>query len=155
MLTDPIEDSWETEFLALYGAFDEGVSGLGFDGKIISVTLQKNTGGRKRNTLIAVEESVVIAERLHQRGCFFFEGVVVSRLRTKNGGLDGSLISNAVETAEHFDQPMLYPVDFRNSKVVRHLSGKTLQKIVILGRELFELFHHFGAHQVLGRNHVA
>ena len=91
-------------------------------GKIISVTLQKNAGSGESNTLIAVEEAVVICERLHQRGRFFFDGVVIAGLRTKNGGLNRALIANTVETAEHFDQPMLHPVDFRDRKVIRHLA---------------------------------
>jgi hypothetical protein len=126
VLTDPAEDLGKAEFVPLHRANDKRVSGLGFDGKIISVTLQKNAASREGNTLIAVEEAMVITERFHQRDCFFFDGVIASSLRTKNGGLDGSLISNTVETAEHFDQTMLYPIDFRDGQVVRHLPGKTL-----------------------------
>ena len=87
---------------------------------------QENIGGGESDALIAVEEAVVVAERLHQRGRFFFDGVVIAGLRTKNGGLNSALIADTLATAEHLDQSMLHPVDFRDRKVIRHLLGETL-----------------------------
>ena len=65
---------------------------------------QKDVGGGESDALIAVEEAVVVAERLHQRSRFFFDGVVIAGLRTKNGGLNSALIADTMETAEHLDQ---------------------------------------------------
>jgi hypothetical protein len=97
---------------------------------------------------------VVVAERLHQRSRFFFDGVVIAGLRTENGGLNGALIADTMETAEHLDQSMLHPVDFRDRKVIRHLLGETLQQVTVASNRLLEGIHHLGADQVLGRNHV-
>ena len=60
-------------------------------------------GGSLGDPLIAVKEAVVIAERFHQRGRFFFDGIVIADLWTKNGGLDSAFIADAMETAEHLD----------------------------------------------------
>ena len=70
---------------------------------------------------------MVFAERFHQRRGFFFERVVISGLRTKNCGLDSAFVADAMllpsmATAEHLDQAMLHPVDFRYRKVIRHLA---------------------------------
>src|SRR6202040_4201846 len=111
-------------------------------------------GGSESDALIAVEEAVVFAERLHQSSRFFLDGVVIAGLRTKNGGLNSALIADTMETAEHIDQSMLHPVDFRYRKVIRHLLGETLQQVTIASNRLLEGIHHLGADQVLGRNHV-
>ncbi len=86
-----------------------------------AITPQKDVGGGEGDALIAVEEAVVVAERLHERGRFFFEGIVIADLRTKNGGLNQASMSYAMETAEQLDEPVLHPVDFRHRKVIRHL----------------------------------
>jgi hypothetical protein len=39
-------------------------------------------------------------ERLRQHGRYFFNGVVIARLRTINSSLNGTLIANTMETAE-------------------------------------------------------
>jgi hypothetical protein len=75
-------------------------------------------------------------------------------LRTKNGGLNSALIADTMETAEHLDQSMLHPVDFRYRKVIRHFLGETLQQVTVASHRLLEGIHHLGADQVLGRNHV-
>jgi hypothetical protein len=104
--------------------------------------------------LLPVEESVVIRERLHQRGRFFFDGVVIASLRTKNGGLNSALIPDTMEAAEYLDPSMLHKVDFRHRKVIRHLLGEKLQQITIASNRPVEGIHHLGADQVLERNHI-
>jgi hypothetical protein len=64
---------------------------------------RKDVGSSEGDPLVAVEEAVVISRRFHQRGRFFFEGTVVSGLRTKNGGLDSALIADTQEAPEDFD----------------------------------------------------
>jgi hypothetical protein len=49
-----------------------------------------------------------VAERLHQRGRFFFERVVIADLGTENGSLNRILVANSVPTAEPVDQEVLH-----------------------------------------------
>ena len=154
MLTDPVKDLGKAEFVPVHRAVDESVCVEALDLDVRAVASQKDISSSERDALIAVEETVVIAERLHQRGRFFFDGVVIAGLRTKNGGLNSALIADTMETAEHFDQSMLHPVDFSYRKVIRHLLGETLQQVTVASNGLLEGVHHLRADQVLGRNHV-
>src|SRR5438309_10078575 len=44
-----------------------------------------------------------------------------------------------METAEHFDQSMLHPVDFSYRKVIRHLLDETLQQVTVASNRLSSL----------------
>lgn len=103
VLMNPIEDLDEVEFVPVHRADNELVTAKAFDIDVKAVAPQKDVSGSEGNSLIAVEEVVVIAKRFHQRGRFFFDGIVVSGLWTKNGGLDSALIADTMETAEDFD----------------------------------------------------
>ena len=131
MLTDPVEDLGKAEFVPVHRADDERVSVQAFDLDAKAVASQEDIGGGESDALIAVEEPVVVTERLHQRGRFFFDGVVIADLRAKNGSLNSAFIADTMETSEHLDQSMLHPVDFRYHKVIRHLLGETLQQITV------------------------
>ena len=126
VLTDPVEDLGKAEFVPVHRPDDERMSGQAFDFDVKAVAPQEDIGGGKSDALIAIEEAVVVTERLHQRGRFFFDGVVIADLGTKNGGLNGALIADTMETAEQVDQSMLHPVDFRYRKVICHLLSETL-----------------------------
>lgn len=154
MLTDPVKDLGKAEFVPVHRAVDERVSIQALDVDVKTVASQEDIGGGESDALIAVEEAVIVAKRLHQRSRFFFDGVVIAGLRTKNGGLNSALIADTMETAEHLDQSMLHPVDFRYRKIIRHLLGETLQQVTVASNGLLESIHHLGANQVLGRNHV-
>jgi hypothetical protein len=131
VLTDPVEDLRKAEFLSVHRAVDERVSVRAFDLNVKTIASQEDIGGSESDALIAVGEAVVVAERLHQSSRFFLDGVVIAGLRTKNGGLDRALVADTPETAEHLDQSMLHPVDFRYRKMFRHLLGETLQQVTI------------------------
>jgi hypothetical protein len=103
VLTDPVEDWGKTEFAPVHRANDECVSILGFYLDVKAVPAEEDIGGSESDALIAVEEAMVVAERLHQRGSFFFDGIVITNVRTKNGGLNRALIADTVETAKHLD----------------------------------------------------
>ena len=154
VLTDPVEDLGKAEFVPLHRAIDKCVSIQGFDLDVKAVPPQEDIGGRESDALITVEEAMVVAERLHQRGSFFFDGMVIADLRAKNGGLNSALIADTMETAEHLNQSMLHPVDFRYREVIRHLLGETLQQVTVASNRLLEGIHHRGADEVLGWNHV-
>jgi hypothetical protein len=131
ILTNPIEYLDKAEFVPVHRSVDERAAVNAFDLNVKAVTPQKNIGCGEGDPLIAVNEAVVISQRLHQSGRFFLDGVVVPGLRAKNGGLNGTLIADTMETAEDFDQSMLHPVDFGYREVIRHLFGKTLQQISV------------------------
>jgi hypothetical protein len=154
VLTDPVKDLGKAEFVPVHRAVNESVCVQAPDLDVKAVASQKDIGSGESDALIAIEEAVVIAERLHQRGRFFFDGVVLDDLRTKNGGLNGALIADTMEAAGHFDQSMLHSVDFSYRKVNRHLLGETLQQVTIASNRLLEGVHPLGADQMLRRNHV-
>src|SRR5207245_9380121 len=91
-----------------------------FDLDVKTVAPQENVGGGESNAFISVEEAVVISERLHQCGCFLFDGIVIASLGTKNCGLNRALVADTMKAAKQLDQPMLYYVDFRYREVIRH-----------------------------------
>jgi hypothetical protein len=122
MLTDPIEDLGKAKFMPLHRADDERVRVRGFDLDVEAIAAQENIGCGESDALIAVEETMVVSERLHQGGRFFFYGVVIPGLRTEYGGLNSSLVADTMETSEQLDQSMLHPVDFRHREVIRHLA---------------------------------
>jgi hypothetical protein len=126
VLTNPVEDLSEVEFVSIQGAVDECVTFLSFDLNEKAIAPQEDIGGGESDALIAVEEAVIVAEGLHQRGRFFFEGVVIADLRTKHGRLNSALIAETMDTAEYLEQSILHTVDFRYRKVIRHLLCETL-----------------------------
>ena len=154
MRTDPVKNLDKTEFVPVRGAGDERVTLRAATLDVTAVTPEEDIGGGESNALIAVQETMVVAERLHQGGRFFFDGIEIAGLRTKNGGLNRALVADTMETAEHLDQSVLHPVDFRYGKGIRHLLGKTLQQVTVASHRLLDGIHHLGAGQVLGRNHV-
>ena len=108
MLADPVEDLGKSKFVTLHRTNDERISVQAFDLDVRAVAPQENIGGGESDALVAVEEAVVVAERLHQCGRFFFDRVVIAGLRTKNRGLNSALVADTMETAEHLDQAMLH-----------------------------------------------
>ena len=108
VLTDPVEDLGKAEFVPVHRADDERVSLKALDLDVKAVASQEDIGGGESDALIAVEEAVIVAERLHQRSRFFFDGVVIAGLRTENSGLNRGLIANTVDAAKQFDQSMLH-----------------------------------------------
>src|SRR5450759_3944740 len=122
VLTDPAEDLGKAEFVPLHRANDKRVSVQALDLDVKAVAPQENIGGDESDAFVAVQEAVVVGERFHQRGRFFFDGVVIAGLRTENGGLNRALIADTLKTAEQLDQSVLRTVDFRDRKVIRHLA---------------------------------
>lgn len=80
MLTDPVDDWGKAEFVPLHRALDECMFIHGFDLDVKAVPPQEDIGGGESDALITVEEGILVAERLHQRGSFFFDGIVIADL---------------------------------------------------------------------------
>jgi len=100
MAANPVDDLDESEFVALHGAGDELIPGCAFDFDVGAVAAKKHVGGGEGDALVAVEEAVVVAEGLHERGCFFFKGIVVAGLRTEDSGLNRAFVANTVLVRE-------------------------------------------------------
>ena len=103
MLTDPVEDLRKAEFVSIHRSVDKRLSVQAFDLNVKAIASQDDIGGSESDAFIAVEEAVIVAERLHQGSRFFVDGLVIAGLRTKNGGLDRALVADTMETAEHLD----------------------------------------------------
>lgn len=126
MLPYPIEDPRETELVAFHRAVDERVALRPRYLDVKSVSPQEDIGRSKSDTLVAIEEAVVITERFHQRRCFLLDRAAVSGLRAKNCGLNRALIADAMHATEHLNETVLHRIDFCDRQEVRHLLRKTL-----------------------------
>ena len=126
MLPDPIEDPREAELTPIHRAVDECVALRPRYLDVKSISPQEDVGCSESDTLVAIEEAMVISQRLHQGGGFFFDGIVVSGLRAENCGLNRALITDAMHATEHLNETVLHRVDFCHRQEVRHLLRKTL-----------------------------
>lgn len=112
MFADPIEDLREAKLLFLHGSHNELVSLLTGDVEVKAVASEKDVSSSKCDALISINKAVVIGQGLHQCGRFFFDGIVVANLRTKNRGLHCIGVANAMTAAEHLDQQIVHSVHF-------------------------------------------
>jgi hypothetical protein len=127
MLPKPVEDVRKTEFMALHRASDKSIAIQSINFYEKAIPPEQHVCGGESDALIAVNESMVVSKGFHQSGGFFFDGIVIADLRTKNGGLYGTLIADTMEAAKHFDQQIVHPVDFRYREEFPHLLCETLQ----------------------------
>jgi len=103
MFSNQVEDVREIEFVPLYRAIDKSIAvrRIHLDEKAIAS--EKDIGGGESHALVAVNKAAVTAKGFHQGSGFFFEGIVVADLGTKNSSLYGTLLTDSMEAAEHFD----------------------------------------------------
>ena len=125
MVIKPIEDQGKAEpaFGDRVDHEDAGFPRIRFNGE--AVHQQEGVTGIECDALVAVEEGVIVCQRLHQGRGLFCHAVVVASLRAENGGLQRPNISQAVGTAVSFDLPMMNGQDFCYRKVdtLGHLLG--------------------------------
>ena len=67
--------------------------------------------------LVAIQECMIVHERLEQRSSFFTQMVVVARLGTKDGRFQRALIAQAVDAAIFIDLVMMDSDDFSYRQV--------------------------------------
>src|SRR5438270_3326032 len=105
----------------------------GFDLDVETVAAQEYVGGGEGNPLVAVDEAVIVAERLHQCSRLLFNRVVIAALGTENGSLDCVLIANPVTAAEPVDQQVLHLIHLCDRQIsfrqisLRHSLGEALR----------------------------
>jgi len=73
VLAEPLKNLGKAKLVPLHRAVNELVSGRSFDFDVEAVAAQEDIGGSEGNALVAIEEAVVVAERLHERACLFFK----------------------------------------------------------------------------------
>ena len=108
-----------------------------------TVSAQKDVRCREGDSFVAVQKSVIESKGFHQRGGFFFDGLIVARLWAEGSGLNCGLIANAVDTAEHFDQLVLHSIGFRDRQVLAHLFSEPFQQIAIARDRFLKCIHDF------------
>src|SRR5580693_1540785 len=85
---NPVENASEPELAAIHGAVDKLVSFFCRYLDVETVAPQEDVGRGEGDALVAVEEAVIVAQRLHQRRRFFLQRVVIAGLGTENRGLN-------------------------------------------------------------------
>jgi hypothetical protein len=121
---DPDKNLAKSEFMLGYRAVDESVSIYLFHFDIETVVSQEDISGSEGDALVAVDEAMVVGERLHEGCRFLFDTAVIPRLRTKIGGLHSTLIADTISAAQQLDQSMLQSVDFGHRKELRSFCTK-------------------------------
>ncbi len=85
MSREPFADLPDAEFPLADRLRDESMSGEWFELKIESIDTEKRVCDGETDSLVAVQESMIIGQGFHQRCCFMNQVVVVSILRAVNG----------------------------------------------------------------------
>ena len=127
MQADPGEDLGKAKFMPGYRAVDKSVSIDPFYFEIETIASQEHISSREGDSLVPVDEPMVVADRLHEGCGFLLKAVVVTRLGTKNGCFHRTLVADTVTAAEQLDEAMLHSVDFGHCKELRHLLSQPLQ----------------------------
>src|SRR5579872_2618668 len=107
----------EAEFTGLHRLHHELISRSAAYIQIEAVQQKKRVHGGKSHALVAVQECVVINQRLEQRRRLFTQVVVIARLRTKYRSLQRALVAKAVDAAVLFDLVMMDGDDFSDRQV--------------------------------------
>jgi len=101
--TYPVAYHRETKCIFLHCFGNEFVSFDRLDIEEISVCPEHGVCHDKTDSLVPIEEGVVVCERFHQSRCFLDKVTVIAVLCTQNGGLQEAPISNTVESTEFLD----------------------------------------------------
>lgn len=117
MSRKPFSDLAYSEFSLGDGLGDEFVSRDSLQFEIQSVDTKKSIGGSQADSLVAIEKSMIVGKRFHERRCFVDEVVVVAILRAENGCLKKTLIPNSVNTPEFVDELTVHFDDFCHRQI--------------------------------------
>jgi len=113
----PLVKQRKAEFARFHGPYYELIGFPAAYIQIKSAQQKKCVHRGEPHTLVAVEEGVIVDERLEQRCGFFAQIVVVASLRTKDGGLQRALIAQAVDAAIFLNLVMMDGDDFSHRQV--------------------------------------
>ena len=155
MSGEPFPNLPDAEFPFADGFCDELVRREGFDFQIMAVDAEKGVRRRETDSFVAVEKGMVVGERLHQRGGFVNQVVVVSALRTKDGSFQEPPVSKPMNSAKLLDElPVhLHGLADGHVDVPRHLLRQEFVQLPILVSRATEIAHYLRPHRPLRRHH--
>ncbi len=151
MSGEPFPDLPDAEFPFADGFSDEPVCRERFDFQIMAVDTQKRVRRRETDSLVAVEEGMVIGVRFHQRGGFMNQIVVVSALRTKDGSFQEPPVPKPMNSTKLLDElPVhLHGLADGDVHVLRHLLRQEFVQLAILVSRATEMAHYLRPHRPL------
>src|SRR5215469_12178246 len=151
VIVDPLENWSKTELPRRDRLHHELICGQGPHFEVKSVDQQECVRGSKSDSLVAIEERVIVGWRFHQRCGFLGDRVVVSDLRTENSGLKERCISNSMDTPVGVDLLVMYLQNFANGQVdpFGHLLCQLALQVPEFLVGATECFHHFRPHRTL------
>jgi len=150
---DPIEDERKTKPSLGHRVNYKNVcfSGVRDDGE--SIDQQKSVRRVEGYALVAINEGMIVCQRLHQRRRFFPQIGVIAGLRPEDGSLQSSLIPQALNATVMLDLAMMNGEYFRDGQVdaFRHLLvfGQFLIQLPVLFVGASGRFHHLRTDQAL------
>jgi hypothetical protein len=114
---EPFSDLVNAKFSLGDGFSDEFVGLYGLQLEIVTIDPEKGIGSGEADSLVAIEESVIARERLHQ-GCGFVDQVVViAILGTEDSCFKKTLIAKPVDAAEFVDELTVHLDSFAHGQI--------------------------------------
>jgi hypothetical protein len=102
MVDNPFSEDAEAKLATTGCLGDEFVGSDRIDFQIVTVQSKKCVGKSEADLLFAVDEGMIVRQRLHQSSRLINK-VVIRHLRTKNGGLQSPSVTEAVRAAKSID----------------------------------------------------
>lgn len=117
MCGEPFSDLAYSKFSLGDGFGDEFVSRDSLQLEIQAIHPEKSIGCGQTNSLVAIEESMIVRKRLHESGGFVDEVVVVAILGAENGSFEKALVAKPVNAAKFIYELTVHFDDFAHGQV--------------------------------------
>jgi hypothetical protein len=114
---EPFPDLAYSKFSLCDGLGDEFVSGNSLQLEVMAINPEKCVRRGKTDSLVAIEESMIVRERLHERRGFVGEVVIVAILRAKNGRFEKAPVAKSVNATKLIDQLAMHLDGFGHGQV--------------------------------------
>jgi hypothetical protein len=114
---EPFPNLANSKFSLADGVEYEFVCSYRLQVKVIAVHAEKCVGYGQADSLVAVEESVVVRERLHEGCGFVDEVVVVAILGTKDGRFEEAPVAKTMDAAKFINELTMHLDGFANGQV--------------------------------------
>jgi hypothetical protein len=99
------------------GFGDEFVSSDSLQLEVMTINSEKCVGRGKTDSLVAIEESMIVRKRLHERRRFMDEIVVVTILWAENGCFEKTPVAKSVDATKLIDELALHLDGFGHGQV--------------------------------------
>lgn len=117
MDSQPATYQIDSELSLLDGSCDEFERRGSFDLNVVTVDAEKGIRGREANSLIPVDERMIVCEGFHQCRRFMYQVVVVTALRAKDSRFEQTPIAYSLDTTEFLYEPAMNFKRFRDGKI--------------------------------------